>query len=438
MVINGLPHISLDFIFGWPQGVNAEGGIWPTIVSTVYVTALAMLICTPIAVLAAVYLAEYAKQGKVVELIRYAADALASVPSIVMGLFGYALFVEAMGLGLSMVSAALALALLMLPIVMRTTEEAIRAVPRYIRWGAYGLGAPSGRWSPRSCFLLPLAVLPRASSSPSAVPLARPRWCSTPWARPSIYLFAARFRPPHDGSSVPACQRRHQHERSLRHRALADGDHSGLQPVCALPVAQASLVKEPHVRLSVRSHAGASAITAKDFNFWYGDFHALTGLDLNIAKNAITAFIGPSGCGKSTFLRCINRMNDLIEGTRVEGTMTLDGNDIYAEGVDPVDLRRRVGMIFQQPNPFPKSIYENVAFGPRLQGVTSKSDLDDIVEESLKRANLWKEVSNQLNKDGLALSGGQQQRLCIARVLAVQPDVLLMDEPAPPSTHVCL
>ena len=172
-----------------------------------------------------------------------------------------------------------------------------------------------------------------------------------------------------------------------------------------------------------------AAITAKDFNFWYGDFHALTGLDLNIAKNAITSFIGPSGCGKSTFLRCINRMNDLIEGTRVEGTMTLDGNDIYAEGVDPVDLRRRVGMIFQQPNPFPKSIYENVAFGPRLQGVTSKSDLDDIVEESLKRANLWKEVSNQLNKDGLALSGGQQQRLCIARTLALNPDVILFDEP---------
>lgn len=155
VVINGLPHISLDFIFGWPQGVNAEGGIWPTIVSTVYVTALAMLICTPIAVLAAVYLAEYAKQGKIVELIRYAADALASVPSIVMGLFGYALFVEAMGLGLSMVSAALALALLMLPIVMRTTEEAIRAVPRYIRWGAYGLGAT--KWQVVSKIVLPSA-----------------------------------------------------------------------------------------------------------------------------------------------------------------------------------------------------------------------------------------------------------------------------------------
>ena len=155
VVINGLPHISLDFIFGWPQGVNAEGGIWPTIVSTIYVTALAMLICTPVAVLAAVYLAEYAKQGKIVDIIRYAADALASVPSIVMGLFGYALFVEAVGLGLSMVSAALALALLMLPIVMRTTEEAIRAVPRYIRWGAYGLGAT--KWQVVSKIVLPSA-----------------------------------------------------------------------------------------------------------------------------------------------------------------------------------------------------------------------------------------------------------------------------------------
>ena len=156
VVVNGLPHISLDFIFGWPQGVNAEGGIWPTIVSTIYVTALAMLICTPVAVLAAVYLAEYAKQGKVVELIRYAADALASVPSIVMGLFGYALFVEAMGLGLSMVSAALALALLMLPIVMRTTEEALMAVPDSYREGGFGLGA--GRLRTVACCVLPSAV----------------------------------------------------------------------------------------------------------------------------------------------------------------------------------------------------------------------------------------------------------------------------------------
>ena len=155
VLINGLPAMSVDFILGWPEGVNAEGGIFPTIISTLYVTALAMLICTPIAVLAAVYLAEYAKQGRVVNIIRYAADTLASVPSIVMGLFGFSLFVESMGFGLSMVSAALALALLMLPIVMRTTEEAIRAVPRYIRWGAYGLGAT--KWQVVSKIVLPSA-----------------------------------------------------------------------------------------------------------------------------------------------------------------------------------------------------------------------------------------------------------------------------------------
>jgi phosphate transport system ATP-binding protein len=170
-------------------------------------------------------------------------------------------------------------------------------------------------------------------------------------------------------------------------------------------------------------------VRVKGLDFWYGDFNALTGITVDIASNATTAFIGPSGCGKSTFLRCINRMNDLIPGTRVEGLMTLDGADIYGQGVDPVDLRRRVGMIFQQPNPFPQSIYDNVAYGPRLQGVRRKSELDAIVEDSLKRANLWKEVKDILGKNGLALSGGQQQRLCIARVLAVEPEVLLMDEP---------
>ena len=184
--------------------------------------------------------------------------------------------------------------------------------------------------------------------------------------------------------------------------------------------------------MTVYRHApqnGGTGIHVENFDFWYGDFHALSGVSMDVAPNKITAFIGPSGCGKSTFLRCMNRMNDLIEGTHTSGLMAFDGNDIYADGVDPVDLRRRIGMIFQQPNPFPKSIYENVAFGPRLLGVNSKSELDGIVEESLKRSNLWKEVADQLDKNGLALSGGQQQRLCIARTLAVQPDVLLMDAP---------
>jgi len=174
---------------------------------------------------------------------------------------------------------------------------------------------------------------------------------------------------------------------------------------------------------------GAPKVHVQGLNFWYGDFNALTGITVDIKKKAVTAFIGPSGCGKSTFLRCMNRMNDLIPGTRVEGTMLIDGADIYGPGVDPVDLRRRVGMIFQQPNPFPQSIYDNVAYGPRLQGIKKKSELDALVEESCRRANLWKEVKDILNRGGLTLSGGQQQRLCIARVLAVQPEVLLMDEP---------
>ena len=164
-------------------------------------------------------------------------------------------------------------------------------------------------------------------------------------------------------------------------------------------------------------------------DFFYGNFNALTDITVDIKRHAVTAFIGPSGCGKSTFLRCLNRMNDLIPGTRVEGRITLDDHDIYGSGVDPVDLRRRVGMIFQQPNPFPMSIYDNVAYGPKLHGVRKKSELDAIVEESLKRANVWKEVKDILSRGGLTLSGGQQQRLCIARVLAVEPEVLLMDEP---------
>ncbi|MDO8880698.1 MAG: phosphate ABC transporter ATP-binding protein PstB [Coriobacteriia bacterium] len=185
----------------------------------------------------------------------------------------------------------------------------------------------------------------------------------------------------------------------------------------------------PVSQLSTEPLTGNPRFSVRGLEFFYGDFHALTGITIDVRENSVTAFIGPSGCGKSTFLRCLNRMNDLIPGTRLEGTITLDGADIYGSGVDPVDLRRRVGMIFQQPNPFPMSIYDNVAFGPRLHGVTKRAELDEIVEKALVRANVWKEVKDIMGRGGLTLSGGQQQRLCIARVLAVQPDVLLMDEP---------
>jgi phosphate transport system ATP-binding protein len=180
----------------------------------------------------------------------------------------------------------------------------------------------------------------------------------------------------------------------------------------------------------MNSTSNKNYLTIRDLKLWYGDFEALHGIDLNIEKGKVTAFIGPSGCGKSTFLRCLNRMNDRIPGCRVEGDILLNNEDIYAPSIDVVQLRTYVGMVFQKPNPFPKSIYENIAYAPRIHGmVKNDSEMDDLVENALRRASIWDEVKDKLNQPGTALSGGQQQRLCIARTIAVRPKVILMDEP---------
>ena len=177
-------------------------------------------------------------------------------------------------------------------------------------------------------------------------------------------------------------------------------------------------------------HSVVPKMTARNVNVFYGQKQAIKDVSIDVSRENVTAFIGPSGCGKSTFLRCLNRMNDTVDGARVEGRIDLDGADIYASGMDVVQLRARVGMVFQKPNPFPKSIYENVAYGPRLHGLArSRADMDDIVESALRRAGLWDEVKDRLSESGTAMSGGQQQRLCIARAIAVDPEVILMDEP---------
>ena len=186
------------------------------------------------------------------------------------------------------------------------------------------------------------------------------------------------------------------------------------------------------MNLSNNNSSGNQAILkVEDVNVFYSsNSPAVAGVNLEIFKNQITAFIGPSGCGKSTILRCFNRLNDLIEGARVKGSITFNGHDLYDPKIDPVAVRRHIGMVFQRPNPFPKSIYENVAFGPRINGFKgSKSDMGDLVEKSLRSAAIWDEVKDKLQESGLALSGGQQQRLCIARAIAVEPQVILMDEP---------
>ena len=175
---------------------------------------------------------------------------------------------------------------------------------------------------------------------------------------------------------------------------------------------------------------GTTKMIARDVNVYYGETHAIKNISIDIGQEHVTAFIGPSGCGKSTFLRTLNRMNDTIDNARFEGRIELDGEDIYAPDMDVVQLRARVGMVFQKPNPFPKSIFENVAYGPRIHGLAAgKAELDQIVERSLRRAGLWEEVKDRLQDSGTALSGGQQQRLCIARAIAVDPEVILMDEP---------
>jgi phosphate transport system ATP-binding protein len=182
------------------------------------------------------------------------------------------------------------------------------------------------------------------------------------------------------------------------------------------------------VNHSERTDGATSPVfDVKDLSVYYGSFRAVKEVTLPIYANQITALIGPSGCGKTTVLRCFNRMNDLIDGARVEGTILYHGVDLYEEEVDPVEVRRRIGMVFQKPNPFPKSIYDNIAFGPKIAGI--KGSMDDLVEESLRRAALWDEVKDKLKESGMALSGGQQQRLCIARAIATRPDVILMDEP---------
>lgn len=170
-------------------------------------------------------------------------------------------------------------------------------------------------------------------------------------------------------------------------------------------------------------------ILVEDLHLYYGENHALKGVNMDIKGNAITAFIGPSGCGKSTFLKTLNRMNDLVDNVRITGTVKLDGEDIYGKNIDTTILRKKVGMVFQQPNPFPMSIYDNIAYGPRVHGIKDKKSLDRIVEDSLRGAAIWDEVKDRLKKSALGLSGGQQQRICIARALAVEPEVLLMDEP---------
>ena len=391
ILVKGVPYLSTDL---FSLTYNSENlSLLPSLINTFILTVVSLVIAAPLGIFAAIYLVEYAKKGsKLVNVIRITAETLSGIPSIVYGLFGMLFFVTALHWGLSLLSGAFTLVIMILPLIMRTAEEALKSVPDSYREASFGLGA--GKLRTIFTIVLPSAV----PGILAGVILAIGRVIG----ETAALIYTA-------GTVAEVPKNLMGSGRTLAlHMYVLSGE--GLH----------------------MNQASATAVVILAFvlviNFLSGKFHALKNINMAIPEKEITAFIGPSGCGKSTLLKSLNRMNDLVEGCVITGKVQLDGEDIYGD-MDVNLLRKRVGMVFQKPNPFPMSIYDNIAYGPRTHGIRSKSKLDDIVEKSLRDAAIWDEVKDRLKKSALGMSGGQQQRLCIARALAVQPEVLLMDEP---------
>ena len=402
------------------------GGAYHAIVGTVEMALICAAIAVPIGILGAIFLIEYAKGTKVARAVSFTVDILSGIPSIVAALFIYALFITIFGLGRSAIAVSFALVLLMLPVVLRSTEEMLKLVPNELREASYALGVP--KWKT----ILRVVI-------PTRIRRHHDRGHAWPGAchgrdRAAAYLGLVRGR-----HQLLAHQRHHGcAPNDDQHRARPSAADAWLRtslgcrpdPDPDLDVAQPTGAPHCPGQQAEGEITMAKRIDVRNVDIYYGAFHAVEDVSMTVEPRTVTAFIGPSGCGKSTLLRTLNRMHEVIPGAHVKGSVQLDGTELYGQGVDPVAVRRVVGMVFQRPNPFPSmSIYDNVAAGLRLNGVKNKKILDDAVERSLMSANLWNEVKDRLGKAGIGLSGGQQQRLCIARAIAVEPQVILMDEP---------
>ena len=470
-----LGHRLGDFLTSGTDSSNAlAAGVWQGIKGTLIMSVIVAMVAFPLGIACAVYLEEYAPKSRFARFARINVRNLAGVPSIVYGILGLALFVKYLRpvtSGSTVFAGGLTLAVLVLPIVVITASEALRAVPGYIREGAFGIGAT--RWEVVRHHVLPAAgpgiltgtVLALARAAGEAAPLLLVGAATGLLITGDKSIVRAAHRRFHGHAGRDLFLRSPDRQRLWRghscgvrgaHRAGALGErvrHLVTESLRAevvnvettdtpdtpvIPEAPVTSSPEPGLVQSIEVTAPRPdaatperdiVFAARDLAVYYGSFRAVRHVDCDVRRGEITAFIGPSGCGKSTVLRCFNRMNDLIESARVEGMLTYHGVDLYGRDVDPVEVRRRVGMVFQKPNPFPKTIYDNIAFGPRIAGVKKKAELDDIVERSLKGAALWDEVRDRLRSSAMGLSGGQQQRLCIARAIAVEPDVILMDEP---------
>jgi phosphate transport system permease protein len=447
--------IETRFNFGFITAPDASGqrpeaaGLGVAIVGSFYMMLVVLTLSLPIGVAASIYLEEFAPKNRFTDLIEVNISNLAAVPSIVFGILGLAIFINFAGLPQSApIVGGLVLTLMTLPTIIIATRASLRAVPPSIRQAALGLGASKMQ----SVFhhVLPLAApgILTGTIIGLAQALRRNRTATVDrhgGLRPRVSRRTAggAVRRGHGAAGAglqldPTVRPRLRRTGIGRdYRALGVPDlHERDGRAAAPPVRASVVIPVEDGNMNDMTVAGRDVdeqklkMKARSVDVFYGDNHAIKEVDVDIKDKTVTAFIGPSGCGKSTFLRCLNRMNDTIDVARVDGEITLDGEDIYDKRVDPVQLRAKVGMVFQKPNPFPKSIYDNVAYGPRIHGLSSnKADLDDIVERSLRRAALWDEAKDRLDQPGTGLSGGQQQRLCIARAVATSPEVLLMDEP---------
>ena len=417
---------------------GSAGGLLNPIFGSLVLTILAVAIGTPIGILAGTYMAEYGRYDRLSSVVRFINDILLSAPSIVVGLFIYEVMVAPMG-HFSGWAGGVALAVLVIPVVVRTTEDMLTLVPNALREAATSIGLPRSLSITRICYraaragmvtgvLLAVARISGETAPLLFTSLNNQFWSTNlnaPVSSLPVVIFQFALSPYKDWQSLAWTG-----ALIITLAVLALEHHRARPRPIGKTVMNDASVAVPSVTHAAIDRAGlADKITIRDLNFFYGDARALKSISLSLYQNKVTAFIGPSGCGKSTLLRVLNRMYDLYPHQRATGEVMFDGGNILSPKQDLNLLRARIGMVFQKPTPFPMTIYENIAFGIRLYERLPKSELDGRVETSLRRAALWEEVKDKLGTNGLSLSGGQQQRLCIARTVAVRPEVILFDEP---------
>ena len=453
----GAARFDSEFFTNTMRGVVGDGGGGVhAITGTLIITGIATLLSVPIGLMTAIYLVEYGGKGRLARWVTTMVDVMTGVPSIVAGLFAYSLFVLITGPGhRSGFAGGVALTVLMTPVVVRTAEEMLRLVPNELREASFALGV--SKWRTIVRVVIPTAIAGILTGVTLAIARVigetAPLLIVAGLAQDTNYNpFTGRMTSlpvmAYYGYQTPGLPPEAGYDRGWAAALtlviivatlffIARVISAVLKPK-GLPMTDSTTTSTSVSEATDTTSAPTESATGQtnrivttDLDIYYGDFLAVKGVTVEIEPRSITALIGPSGCGKSTFLRSLNRMHEVIPGAWVDGKVELDGVNLYGPGVDPVAVRRRVGMVFQKPNPFPTmSIYENVLAGMRLNSRRlSRSDADAIVEKSLRGANLWEEVKDRLDKPGSGLSGGQQQRLCIARTIAVEPEVVLMDEP---------